>query len=123
SDKCTYNTSTGKINPSSNEIQLASKPRSVNDTPMDLNITNAPLKHTIKALTEPLNMNVVFDDQVQDNLRVTIALKNVTPARALDIILMQKKMAFEQIDRRTILIYPDSNPGNQIGRAHICTPL
>jgi general secretion pathway protein D len=113
SEQFKYNTRTGNIKPASNEIQVASKPRSVNDTPMDLNITNAPLKHTIKSLTESLNLNVVFDDQVQDNLRVTIALKNVTPARALDIILTQKKLAFEQIDRRTILIYPDSNPGNR----------
>jgi len=113
SEQFKYNTRTGNIKPASNEIQVASKPRSVNDTPMDLNITNAPLKHTIKALTEPLNLNVVFDDQVQDNLRVTIDLKNVTPARALDIILMQKKLAFEQIDRRTIFIYSDSNPGNR----------
>src|SRR5215475_13221715 len=113
SEQCKYNTRTGKLNLAKNEIPLASNPRAVNDTPMDLNITNAPLKHTIKALTEPLNLNVVFDDQVQDNLRVTIALKNVTPARALDIILMQKKMAFEQIDRRTIFIYPDGAPGNR----------
>jgi len=113
SEQFKYNTRTGNIKPASNEIQVASKPRSVNDTPMDLNITNAPFKHTIKLLAEPLNLNVVFDDQVQDNLRVTIALKNVTPARALDIILMQKKLAFEQIDRRTIFIYPDSNPANR----------
>ena len=44
---------------------------------------------------------------------MTIDLKNVTPARGLDIILLQKKLAFEQIDRRTIFIYPDSNPGNR----------
>src|SRR5262245_8197456 len=113
SEQFKYNTRTGNIKPASSEIQVASKPRSCSDTPMDLNITNAPFKHIIKSLAEPLNLNVVFDDQVQDNLRVTIDLKNVTPARALDIILMQKKLAFEQIDRRTIFIYPDSNPGNR----------
>jgi general secretion pathway protein D len=32
----------------------------------------------------------------------------VTIARALDIVLMQKKLAFEQVDRRTIFIYPDN---------------
>src|SRR5262245_10015315 len=113
SEQFKYNTRTGNIKPASSEIQVASKPRSWSDTPMGLNFTNAPFKHTIKSLAEPLNLNVVFDDQVQDNLRVTIDLKNVTSARALDIILMQKKMAFEQIDRHTIFIYPDSNPGNR----------
>ena len=39
---------------------------------------------------------------------MTIDLKNVTLARALDIILMQKKLAFEQVDRRTLFIYPDN---------------
>ncbi len=113
SDQFRYNTKTGAVTPVKNEILVADRPRSKSDFPTDVNFTNVPFKQAVKSLAEPLNLNIVFDDTVQDNLRVTINLNNVTPARALDMILMQKKFAFEQVDRRTIFIYPDSNPGNR----------
>src|SRR5262249_3685982 len=56
-------------------------------------------------------LNVVFDDSIRND-PVTIEMNDVTVARALDIVLMQKKLAFEQVDRRTIFIYPD-NPNNR----------
>jgi general secretion pathway protein D len=109
-DQIKYNAKTGNVTPVSREIQVANDPRPRNDVQMDLNLTNVPLKHTIRSLTEPLDLNVAFDDAVQDSLRVTVKLKNVTPSKALDIILMQKRLAFEQVDRRTIFIYSDANP-------------
>ena len=39
---------------------------------------------------------------------MTIEMNDATVSRALDIVLMQKKLAFEQVDRRTIFIYPDN---------------
>ena len=39
---------------------------------------------------------------------MSIEMNDVTVSRALDIILMQKKLAFEQVDRRTLFIYPDN---------------
>ncbi len=113
SERINYNTKTGSIKPVSREIQVANKPRSRGDIPMDVNFIGAPFKHTLKSLAEPLKLNVVFDDAVADTLKVTINLENVTPAKAIDIILMQKKLAFEQVDRRTIFVYPDNNPGNR----------
>jgi general secretion pathway protein D len=108
SEQINYNTKTGSIKPVGREIQVANKPRSSRDLPMDVNLIGAPFKHTIKSLAGPLKLNAVFDDQVADTLRVTIDMENVTPAKAIDIILMQKKLAFEQVDRRTIFIYPDN---------------
>lgn len=102
-----YNTRTGAVTPVSNEIQLATKPRSKGDIATNVKFTGTPLKQAIKSLSEPLKLNIVFDDSIRND-PVTIEMNDVTVSRALDIILMQKKLAFEQVDRRTLFIYPDN---------------
>src|SRR5262245_13743040 len=102
-----YKTKTGAVTPVSNEIQLANKPRARGDVATNVKFTGTQLKSAIKSLTEPLKLNVVFDDSIRND-PVTIEMNDVTIARALDIVLMQKKLAFEQVDRRTIFIYPDN---------------
>jgi general secretion pathway protein D len=107
SEQVKYNTKTGSVTPVSNEIQLANKPRARGDVATNVKFTGTQLKQAIKSLTEPLKLNVVFDDSIRND-PVTIEMNDVTVARALDIVLMQKKLAFEQVDRRTIFIYPDN---------------
>jgi general secretion pathway protein D len=102
-----YNTKTGAVTPVSNEIQLANKPRARGDVATNVKFVGTQLKPAIKSLTESLKLNVVFDDSIRND-PVTIEMNDVTIARALDIVLMQKKLAFEQVDRRTIFIYPDN---------------
>jgi general secretion pathway protein D len=102
-----YNTKTGAVTPVSNEIQLATKPRSKGDIATNVKFTGTPLKQAIKSLSEPLKLNIVFDDSIRND-PVTVEMNDVTVSRALDIILMQKKLAFEQVDRRTLFIYPDN---------------
>jgi general secretion pathway protein D len=107
SEQVKYNTKTGAVTPVGNEIQLNTKPRSRGDVATNVKFTGTQLKSAIKTLTEPLKLNVVFDDSIRND-PVTIEMNDVTVARALDIVLMQKKLAFEQVDRRTIFIYPDN---------------
>jgi len=107
SEQVRYNTKTGTVTPASNEIQLANKPRARGDVATNVKFVGTQLKSVIKSLTEPLKLNVVFDDSIRND-PVTIEMNDVTVARALDIVLMQKKLAFEQVDRRTIFIYPDN---------------
>jgi general secretion pathway protein D len=102
-----YNTKTGSVQPASNEIQLANKPRSKGDIATNVKFTGTPLKLAIKSLSDPLKLNIVFDDSIRND-PVTVEMNDVTVSRALDIILMQKKLAFEQVDRRTLFIYPDN---------------
>jgi general secretion pathway protein D len=102
-----YNTRTGAVTPVSNEIQLANKPRARGDIATNVIFTGTPLKQALKSLSEPLKLNIVFDDSIRND-PVTISMNDVTVAKALDIILMQKKLAFEQVDRRTLFIYPDN---------------
>jgi general secretion pathway protein D len=107
SEQVKYNIKTATVSPASNEIQLANKPRARGDVATNVKFTGTQLKSAIKSLTEPLKLNVVFDDSIRND-PVTIEMNDVTVARALDIVLMQKKLAFEQVDRRTIFIYPDN---------------
>src|SRR5262245_8460532 len=107
SEQISYNTKTGVIKPVGNEIQLANKPRSRGDIATNVKFTGTPFKQAIKTLSEPLKLNVVFDDSIRND-PVTIEMNEVTVSRALDVVLMQKKCAFEQVDRRTIFIYPDN---------------
>ncbi len=107
SEQVRYNTKTGAVTPVGNDIQLANKPRARGDVATNVKFAGTQLKSAIKSLTEPLKLNVVFDDSIRND-PVTIEMNDVTVARALDIVLMQKKLAFEQVDRRTIFIYPDN---------------
>src|SRR5262245_57895159 len=107
SEQVKYNTKTGAVTPVGNEIQLNTKPRARGDVATNVKFTGTALKSAIKSLTEPLKLNVVFDDSIRND-PVTIEMNDVTVAKALDIVLMQKKLAFEEVDRRTIFIYPDN---------------
>jgi general secretion pathway protein D len=102
-----YNTNTGAVQPVNNDIQMANKRRARGDVATDIKYVGIPFKQVIKSLSDPLRLNVVFDDSIRND-PVTVEVKDVTIATALDIVMMQKKCAFEQVDRRTIFIYPDN---------------
>lgn len=108
SDQFKYNIQTGSIKPVSNDIQIATKARSRGDVAQSINFKDTSFKVVVNSLSKQLGLNVVFDDTVKDADKVTIDLTDVTLAKALDIVLMQKKQTFEQVDRRTIFIYPDN---------------
>lgn len=99
----------GNVFPTSNEIQFARKERPRD--PTDVGFKETKLKAVISHLGRQLNLNVVFDDSVKD-APISIDLKDVTLAKALDIILKINKYSFEQVDNRTILVYAD-NPTNR----------
>jgi general secretion pathway protein D len=77
-----------------------------------INYREQPLKQVISNIAKQLNMNVIFDETFRDEPKYSLELQNTTLARALDFIFIQKKLTFEQLDRRTILIYFD-NPTNR----------
>ncbi len=77
-----------------------------------INYREQPLKQVITNIAKQLNMNVIFDETFRDEPKYSLELQNTTLARALDFIFIQKKLTFEQLDRRTILIYFD-NPTNR----------
>jgi general secretion pathway protein D len=104
-------TKTANVRPTS-DIQFAGKPRNREAIQNNISFTRgAKFKTVMNTLGKQLGLNVVFDDTVKDD-EVVVDLTDVSLAKAFDIILMMKKYTFEQIDRRTIIIYPD-NPTNK----------
>jgi general secretion pathway protein D len=100
----------GNVRLTSSEIQLASKPRN-RDGLANIAFKQTKFKNVVINLTRPLGLNVVFDETVKD-FPIDVDLQEVSMATALDIILKTYKYSFEQVDRRTILIYLD-NPSNR----------
>jgi general secretion pathway protein D len=100
----------GNFKPTSTEIQTAAKPRS-RDVVQSINFKDSKFKTIVTNLGKQLGLNVVFDESVKDQ-PISIDLTDVTVAKALDIIFKTYKYSFEQVDRRTILVYQD-NPTNR----------
>jgi general secretion pathway protein D len=63
------------------------------------------LKTWIRKLADELNLNVMFDRQTFAQPRnVDVNLRDVTTAKALDLIFLQEGLFFQKLDRRTILV-------------------
>ncbi len=65
------------------------------------------LESVIRNLAEQLNLNVVFDRDFQRGRggdSVTINLRDVTTAQALDYIFLSQNLFFNRLNRRTILV-------------------
>ena len=108
-----YNPRNGNLAPVSNEIRTPQTPaRSDVLQRIEFN-EGASLKLVILNLARQLNLNVVFDESFKDINKFSLSLGEVTTAKALDILLLQTKHIFEQLDRRTIMIYGD-NPANRL---------
>jgi len=108
-EQVNYNIITGRIKPVNNEIQLINnKPRPRGEVAQTVAFKKTSFMVVVSSIGKQLGLNVVFDDTVKPAEEVTVDLQDVTLAKALDIILMQKKHTFEQVDRRTIFVYPDN---------------
>jgi general secretion pathway protein D len=108
-EQVNYNKITGRIKPVNNEIQLINnKPRPRGEVAQTVTFKDTSFMAVVSSIGKQLGLNVVFDDTVKPGDKVTVDLQDVTLAKALDIILMQKKHTFEQVDRRTIFVYPDN---------------
>ena len=107
------NPNTGSYMPTKNDIAPPQNQRGrAKDLAAVINYREQPLKQVISNIAKQLNINVIFDETFRDEPKYTLELQNTTLARALDFIFIQKKLTFEQLDRRTILIYFD-NPTNR----------
>jgi general secretion pathway protein D len=107
-----FNSRTGNVVVASAPIRAPERPRS-SDVMQVINFRDAHLRQVIETFAESLELNVLFDESFRDDKLFRIKLQNVTLARALDLILLQTKHQFEQVDRRTILIYSDTPTSRQ----------
>src|SRR5947209_3942834 len=73
--------------------------------PMRTITFSGDLKTWIRKLADELNLNVMFDRQTFAQPRtIDINLREVTTAKALDLIFLQEGLFFQKLDRRTILV-------------------
>jgi len=103
-----YNLRTGNPMPAGNETQVPQRPSRGEVMQRIEYKAPASLKVVIENLAQQLNLNVIFDETFIDKSKFSLSLNDVTLANALDMVLMQNKLTFEQIDRRTICIYADT---------------
>jgi type II secretory pathway component GspD/PulD (secretin) len=108
-----YNVQNGNYIRSSADI-VTPQPRQSRSKDVASTVTykDITLKETIKNISRQLDLNVIFDDSFRDQPKYTLELRNTSLARALDFVFIQNKLVFEQLDRRTLLIYFD-NPTNR----------
>ncbi|HEX4945474.1 MAG TPA: secretin N-terminal domain-containing protein [Blastocatellia bacterium] len=107
------NPNTGSYMPTSADIAPPQPQRGrAKDLAAVINYREQPLKQVIMNISKQLGLNVIFDETFRDEPKYSLELQNTTLARALDFIFIQKKLTFEQLDRRTILVYFD-NPTNR----------
>src|SRR5215510_14477620 len=107
-----YNPRTGAIVQVSNEIRTP-QPQSRGDLLQQIKFKEGTsLKLVVANLAGQLNLNVLFDESFKDSNKFSFSLTDVTVAKALDLLLLQNKLIFAQLDRRTIMIYAD-NPANR----------
>ena len=78
----------------------------------EVSFKDAPLKATISAIGNQLNLNVVFDDSMRDD-KLTLELKDVTAKQVMKIILIQKKLEARTIEENTIIVYPNNATNHQ----------
>ncbi|MDQ3010391.1 MAG: cohesin domain-containing protein [Acidobacteriota bacterium] len=97
--------SSGNVRPTA-DIQIASRPRN-RDTIQNVAFKDANVKSVINTLGKQLNLNVLFDDAIKEE-KMSVDMSDVTLTKAFDNILFMKKLTFEQMDRRTIIVYQDN---------------
>ncbi len=108
-----YNASTGNIIAASVDLTPAQKYQSRSkDVASVVKYEKTNLKLVIGSIAKQLGLNVIFDETVRDQPNFSVEFQNTTLARALDFIFIQNKLTFEQLDRRTLLVYLD-NPNNR----------
>jgi general secretion pathway protein D len=101
-----YDERTGNLKPVSNDVVVASRPRN-RDAVVDLKL-DQEFKDCIKNMARTLDLNVLFDESVRVPNKVNVELRGVTMAKAFDLILLQNKMSFQQVDRKTIMVFADN---------------
>lgn len=93
-----------------NPNAAASTQPPVQDTPQleqlrDLRYTKVDLKTVVKDLAQSLDLNVIFDSETFRTPKdLTIELKNVTTAQALDYIFLQENLFFQRVGKRAVLV-------------------
>jgi general secretion pathway protein D len=76
--------------------------------PVTLQFRDANLRMVMEALAKTTGLNVMFDKDVKNDLKVTIFVRDTPVEEAIDLILMQTQTAKRILSENSILIYADT---------------
>ncbi|AEG92341.1 secretin N-terminal domain-containing protein [Ramlibacter tataouinensis] len=86
--------------------------RAVLDAPVTLQLRDAPIRIAFESISKSTGLNILLDRDVKQDVRVSIFVKDISVADAIDLVLLQNQLDKRVINTNTILIYP-SNPAKQ----------
>jgi general secretion pathway protein D len=76
--------------------------------PVTLEFRDANLRQVLEALSVHSGLNFILDKDVPPSLTVTVFLRNVTVAQALDLMLTTHQLRSRTLNDNSVLIYPDT---------------
>jgi general secretion pathway protein D len=77
----------------------------------DVIYRDTPLLTAIEQLAQTMKLNVIFDQQVVNQMKMaklTVELRDVTYPRALEMLLKTNNLMYAQLDARTIVVASDN---------------
>ncbi|MHB0969299.1 MAG: secretin N-terminal domain-containing protein [Thermoanaerobaculia bacterium] len=79
------------------------------DEPISLSFPRpTPVKDIYRALGNSFGINVMFDQGVKDEERITIELRDVTAQQALERVMQTASHFYKVLDEKTIIVVPDT---------------
>lgn len=76
--------------------------------PVTLQFREANLRMVMEAIARTTGLNVMFDKDVKNDLKVTIFVRDTPVEEAIDLILLQTQTAKRVLGENSILIYADT---------------
>lgn len=76
--------------------------------PVTLQFRDANLRMVMEAIAKTTGLNVMFDKDVKNDLKVTIFVRDTPVEEAIDLILMQTQTTKRIMGENSILVYPDT---------------
>ena len=76
--------------------------------PVTLQFRDANLRMVMEALAKTTGLNVMFDKDVKNDLKVTIFVRDTPVEEAIDLILLQTQTAKRILGENSVLIYADT---------------
>lgn len=82
--------------------------KSMQKRPISLEFRDANLRVVFEALARGSGINFIFDQDVRQDLRTTIFLKDSSVENAIDLLLQTNRLEKKVLNANTILIYPNT---------------
>ena len=83
--------------------------KSILDKPVTLQFNDAPLRVVFEAISRTTGLNVMVDREVKPTAKVTIFVRDIAVADAIDFILMQNQMEKRMVNANTMIVYPSTD--------------